>query len=402
MLFWTIIKISLKSLWGNKLTSFLAILGIIIGVGAVITMVAIGSGARNSVMERINSMGTNLLIVRPARAQGRGVRSGSRQTLTVDDAETIVNSVDNIRKIAPVVNTRAQLKYYNQNTNTSVCGTTRTYFSIRNFQLEQGRFFTEYESERNSRVVVMGSQTAEDLFGDTDCVGEIIKVKGMNFRIIGVLQSKGDQGWFNPDDQIIMSYTTAMNQIQGVDYLSEIDIEVTDENTIDRVENVVESLLRKRHRMLPEDESDFHIQNQAEMLETASNVLGTFTILLSGIAGISLLVGGIGIMNIMLVTVTERIREIGIRKSIGAKNRDILSQFLIEAILMSSIGGLLGIGFGCLASYGLAFYTSLSPEIDAFSIILSISISASVGVFFGFYPAKRAASLDPIEALRHE
>ncbi|RJP26524.1 MAG: FtsX-like permease family protein [Candidatus Omnitrophota bacterium] len=404
MLIWIILKISLKSLFVNKLRTFLATLGIVIGVSAVITMMGIGTGARNQIMSQINSMGTNLLVVRPARSRGQGVMSGSRQTLTVDDAEKILKRIANVEKIAPVINTRAQVKYLNNNADTTVTGACRTYFSIRNFQIDKGRSFTDGESERNARVAILGPQTVENLFddADADCLGETIKVKGINFRIIGVLKSKGDQGWFNPDDQIIVPYTTAMNRIAGVDYLSEIDIQVIDENQIDATELATEKLLRKLHRLQEDKENDFNIQNQAEMLETASTILGTFTLLLSGIAGISLLVGGIGIMNIMLVTVTERIREIGIRKSIGAKNRDILQQFLIEAILMSGLGGLIGIFLGINFLEMIDRFTELSTAIETYSIVLSFAISATVGIFFGYYPARRAAKMDPIEALRYE
>ncbi len=402
MLIWTIIKISIRSLIANKLRSFLAILGIIIGVGAVISMMALGNGAQKKVMKDISSMGTNLLIVRPGQSRGRGVMSGSMQTLKVSDAMSIAREIENVQAVSPSVNSRAQVKYMNKNSNTTVIGGAVTYFSIRNFQIDVGRIFTENEAEKNARVAVLGSKTVENLFGKNDPIGQTIKVKGINFRVIGILQSKGEQGWFNPDDQIIIPYSTAMKQIAGVDYLNEIDVEVKDKQTIDEVSLKLEKHVRKLHRIQGENPNDFSIQNQAEMLKTMTNVTGTFTLLLSGIAGISLLVGGIGIMNIMLVTVTERIREIGIRKSIGAKDRDILRQFLLEAILMSAIGGLFGVAFGCGISALIAKFAPIVPVIEIQSIILSISISASIGIFFGYYPAWRAAKLNPIEALRHE
>lgn len=402
MLFWIIVKLSVKSLLTNKLRTFLAVLGIVIGVLAVITMMGIGTGAKNQVMAQINSMGSNLLIVRPGLSRGRGVFSGNRQTLKVEDAREILKRIDNIQKVSPVVNTRTQLKYFNTNTNTTVTGSSNTYFSIRNYLIGTGRFFTDNEAERNARVAVIGSKTASDLFGTDNCIGQTIKVQGINYRVIGLLKSKGDQGFFNPDDQIIVPYTTAMNQLMGIDYITEIDIYVTDENKIDQVETSIEALLRKRHRIKEDADSDFSIQNQAEMLQTASTVLGTFTLLLSGIAGISLLVGGIGIMNVMLVTVTERIREIGIRKSIGAKDRDILRQFLIESVIMSGFGGFIGVSGGIGISLLIDIVTPLTTQVEPSSILLALAISASVGIFFGYYPARRAAKLNPIEALRHE
>jgi len=402
MLIWTIIKLSIRSLIANKLRSFLAILGIIIGVAAVISMMALGTGAQKRIMSDIGSMGTNLLIVRPGQSRGRGIMSGSMQTLKVKDAESIVKNVENIRAISPGVNSRAQVKHYNKNSNTTIVGGAITYFAIRNFKIDTGRIFTEGEAENCARVAVLGSKTVENLFGKNDPLGQTIKVKGINFRVIGTLQSKGDQGWFNPDDQVIIPYTTAMKRISGLDYLTEIDVEVNDKDRIDQVSASLEKHLRRLHRIADGDPSDFSIQNQAEMLKTMSNVTGTFSLLLSGIAGISLLVGGIGIMNIMLVTVTERIREIGIRKSIGAKDRDILRQFLLEAILMSAIGGLLGVLLGGGLSLLVAKFSPFTPQIEMQAVVLSISISASIGIFFGFYPARRAAKLNPIEALRHE
>jgi putative ABC transport system permease protein len=251
-------------------------------------------------------------------------------------------------------------------------------------------------------VAVIGPVTAENLFGETDPLGETIKLKGINFRVVGVLKSKGDQGWFNPDDQAIVPYSTAMKQLFGTDSLREIDIRVADGADIDGVVAETTKLLRKRHRVGAEAEDDFNIRNQAEMLEMASTVLRTFTILLGSIAGISLLVGGIGIMNIMLVTVTERTREIGVRKAIGARDRDILRQFLFESILLSGLGGLLGVGLGFAIAGTIGWASDFVTVVEPASIVLSLGVSASVGIFFGFYPALRAARLDPIEALRYE
>jgi len=404
MLFWTIIKVALKSLFANKLRSFLAMLGIIIGVAAVISMLALGSGAQAQVMERFSAMGSNLLIVRPGQRRGHGgARVGTYQNLTLEDAAAIVAEVTSVKQLAPVVRGGAQFKYYNKNAQAMIIGSSITYFSIRNFEVERGRPFTEVEAERMAKVAVLGSATVENLFDkDSDPIGETIKIKGLNFRVIGVLKSKGDQGWYNPDDQAIIPYTTAMKQLLGTDRLREIDIQVVQGYNQTKAQEEVSAVLRRRHGIQPDAENDFSVFNQAELIETVTDVTKTFTILLGSIAGISMLVGGIGIMNIMLVTVTERTREIGIRKAIGAKDRDILSQFLIEAVLMSGLGGITGV----IAGIGGAKFVENAMEFDTLvepsSVILALSFSAAVGIFFGFYPARRAAKLDPIEALRYE
>jgi len=401
MLFWTLLKVALKGLFANKLRSFLAMLGIIIGVAAVISMLALGAGAQKQVSERISSMGTALLMVHPSWQSRMGVVLGTRQNLTLGDAEAIL-SVKDVKSVTPVVRGSSQLKYYNKNTRSSVVGAATTYFSIRNYEVERGRAFTEGEVERSSAVAVLGSVTAENLFGNSDPIGEVIKINNLNFKVLGVLKSKGEMGPFSPDDMVVIPYTTAMKRLFGMDYLNEIDIQATGSSVLSEVQKEVTALLRKRHKILEGQEEDFRIFNQAELLETMSDVTRTFTILLGSIAGISMLVGGIGIMNIMLVTVAERTREIGIRKAIGAKNRDILSQFLIEACLMTGLGGALGVAAGVggarIVENVLDFPTTVEPT----SILLALSFSAAVGIFFGYYPARRAALLDPIEALRYE
>jgi len=403
LLFWTILKVAIKTLWGNKLRSFLAMLGIIIGVGAVISMLALAAGARGQVMDRITAMGTNLLIVRPGQHRRGGVRSGSRENLTLEEAQAIVEEVAGVAEVAPVVMGGAQLKYYNKNTNCNVVGTGITYFPIRNFEIEKGRSFTEVECDQMARVAVLGPTTAEALFEKADPLGETIKIKGINFKVVGVLKSKGDQGWFNPDDQTLIPYSTAMKQLLGTTSLREIDISVAEGVDQKKVVAEITELLRKRHRLVASAEDDFNIRNQAEMIETVSAFARTFTILLGSIAGISLLVGGIGIMNIMLVTVAERTREIGVRKAIGARDRDILGQFLFESILISGLGGVLGIGLGMLIARLIAFFAqNFTTVVEPFSVILALTVSAAVGIFFGFYPALRASWLDPIQALRYE
>ncbi|HNT34237.1 MAG TPA: ABC transporter permease [bacterium] len=402
MLLWTILKVAIRSLLANKLRSFLAMLGIIIGVGAVISMLALGAGAQKQVMDRVTAMGTNLLIIRPGSASRGGVRSGSRENLKIEDAEAILNEVENVVAVAPVVMGRSQLKYLNKNSSTSITGSSSVYLEMRAFEVEKGRGFTSVEESRNARVAVLGATTVETLFGDQDPIGETIKVRGSNFRVIGVLKAKGDQGWFNPDDMVVMPYSTAMKQVVGQSYLSEIDVKVSDTASLTTVQEKITELLRKRHRIRSEAEDDFNIRNQAEFVEMATDVTRTFTILLGGIASISLIVGGIGIMNIMLVTVTERTREIGVRKAIGARDRDILRQFLLESILVSALGGMLGVSAGIGTAELVSKFTQFGTVVELYSVILALAVSASVGVFFGYYPARRAAKLDPIEALRYE
>ena len=307
-----------------------------------------------------------------------------------------------VSQVAPVVAGIAQLKHFNRNCSTQVYGTSVTYFPVRNFEIAKGRAFTEYEAERMARVAVLGPTTVENLFGEESAIGKTIKIKGISFRVVGVLEAKGDQGWFNPDDQAIVPYTTAMKQLFGLDHLREIDIQVTSDDISDEAQEKAAAVLRKRHRIQPGADDDFHIRSQAEILETASQVTRTFTILLGGIAGISLLVGGIGIMNIMLVTVTERTREIGIRKAVGAKSRDVLRQFLIEAVIMSGVGGMIGVAAGVGVARMIGRATQFTTVVETGSILLSLSFAAGVGVFFGYYPARCAARLDPIEALRYE
>jgi putative ABC transport system permease protein len=402
MLLWTIIKVSLRSLFANKLRSFLSMLGIIIGVGAVIAMLALATGTEQQIMSRITAMGTNLLIVRPGGERRGGVRAGGGDSLKLTDAAAIVAEVEGVELVAPVVMGAAQVKYYNENTRTSVTGVPVTYLSIRNFTVESGRAFTTVEEERSSRVCVLGSATAETLFGDRDPVGERIRIKNVNFRVIGVLESKGDQGWFNPDDMVLVPYSTAMKQILGQEYLNEIDIQVADGVDLMKVEADVTALLRKRHRLRSDADDDFRVRNQAEFLEMASDFTRTFTILAGGIGSISLLVGGIGIMNIMLVTVTERTREIGIRKAIGARDRDILRQFMLESVLISAVGGILGIAFGAGMAQLVEMITPMPTVISTNSVLIALAVSCSVGIFFGYYPARRAARLDPIDSLRYE
>jgi putative ABC transport system permease protein len=402
VIFWMILKVALKSLVANKLRSVLAMLGIIIGVGAVISMLAIGAGARSSIMDSISSLGTNLLVVRPGQRGTGGVITGTQQNLTLEDAQAILNEVADVHAVAPVVSGNVQLKYLNKNTRTSLQGTAITYFAMRALEVEHGRPFTDADVDSMARVAVLGPVTAENLFETEDPIGKTIKLNGMSFRVLGLLKAKGDQGFFNPDDQVLIPYSTAMKQLLGQPYLREVDVQAEAGSDLNRVEERIGVLMRKRHRIQDDAPDDVRIQNQAELLATMSSISTTFTILLGGIAAISLLVGGIGIMNIMLVTVTERTREIGIRKAIGAKDKDILRQFLIESMVMSGLGGLVGVGFGFGVAEIMRRASPFPAMVEMRSVLLALGFSAAVGIFFGWYPALRASRLDPIEALRYE
>jgi putative ABC transport system permease protein len=401
LLLWLIIRASLNSLMANKMRSFLAMLGIIIGVWAVIAVVALGSGAQKKALDQIKSMGTNLLIVSPAQLSGQGVRGGRKTNLSVSDAAAL-RHVQGVALVTPAVGGSAQVKHLNQNAPTTVTGIAMTYLQIRDFQINTGRPFTENEAEGLARVALIGSATAQNLFANDDPLGEIIKVNGINFRVIGVLKSKGDQGWYNPDDQVFVPYTTAMRMLFGLRSLREIDVEAVDGIDLTDVQHGLANLLCQRHKITESNLDDFDIHNQAQMLEQVGNFTQIFRVLLAGIAGVSLLVGGIGIMNIMLVAVTERTREIGVRKAIGAKNRDIMKQFLIESALLTALGGSFGIALGFATSLVIGWLTPVVPIVDAVTVLTALGFSAVVGIFFGLYPAYRASRLDPIEALRYE
>jgi len=396
-------KMALRSLMANKLRSSLAALGVLIGVGAVIAMLSLGAGAQKDIIGRVSSLGTNLLMVRPGLRRGPGgVNANSFRNLTLDDAEALVAGVEGLEAVSPVVSGRAQLKYFNKNTAIMVIGAAPTYFGIRNFEIERGRAFSDLDVSGVARVAVLGPATVEDLFGASDPLGEMIKLKGINFRVIGVLKAKGDQGWFNPDDMAIIPYSTAMNRVYGLDHLGEIDVQAMDDVDVTSVQFGITQVLRREHHIREGDDDDFTVRSQAEMLEMTSQITGTFTLLLGGIAAISLLVGGIGIMNIMYVTVTERTREIGIRKAIGAKRRDILGQFLFESVLLSGLGGLAGVLFGTGLAKLITALAGFTAVILTSDVVLALSVSAGIGVFFGYYPARRAAALHPIDALRYE
>ncbi|HBW46496.1 TPA: hypothetical protein DEF17_01015 [bacterium] len=401
MIFWDILRSAVRSLIANRLRTFLTMLGVVIGVGSVLAMIALGEGARKSVEDSIKSMGTNLLWVRPGADQHGPVRGGAVETLLLEDADAILG-ISNVVAIAPEVSKNAQAKYLSNNFNTGIVGTTHSYMSVRSFEINEGDFISERDVMARRRVAVLGAEAATELFADAPPVGERIQIKGISFEVIGVLKAKGEAGWSNPDQQIIVPISVAQKNLFGMKYVTNIGVQLDDEKNMEETQKEIKELLRTRHRLREDAESDFNVRSQTEMLQRMSEVTGTFTALLGGVAAVSLLVGGIGIMNIMLVSVRERTKEIGIRKAVGAKDKDILTQFLIEATVVSVIGGMLGIGMG----YGIAILISKLANwvtiVPLYSIVLAVGTSAGIGLIFGVWPARIASKLDPVEALRYE
>ncbi|MGD0782946.1 MAG: ABC transporter permease [Candidatus Aminicenantales bacterium] len=403
-----ILRVSLRALARNKMRTFLTCLGIIIGVGAVIAMVSIGAGAKAAVEARFSSMGTNLLFVSGASKNTSGVRTGygGWQTLTPEDAKAIPDRCPSVDAVSPSSSTRTQVVYASKNWMTSIAGCGERYPEIRKWELDSGIFFDESQVRTAAKVCVLGADVKTNLFGDEDPLGKTVRIKHVPFIVLGVLKAKGQSAGFGSrDDQICIPYTSCMKRIQKAEFLGSIDVSAISGTATADAKAEIEDLLRDRHRIAPGSPDDFTVNNMADIAESAADATNILTILLGSIASISLLVGGIGIMNIMLVSVTERIREIGIRMSIGAKERDILLQFLAEAIVLSLLGGLLGIGLGVGVSKLLKYipiFASITTVVSMSSVVLAFAFSGSVGVFFGFYPARKASKLDPIEALRYE
>jgi len=398
---------SIQTLSLNKLRTSLATLGIVIGIGSVIALISLGQGSQKSVESQIESLGSNLLTVMPGFQQAGGVRgaAGGGTSLTLEDAEAIMESsrITTVKNVSPELSRRSQVTTSKNNTNTQIYGVTPAYSQVRKIEVLSGAFISQRDVDSVSKVAVLGPQVVTDLFGESsNPVGQSVRIEGQSFRIIGVTVSKGGAGFQNQDDIIFIPLTTAQKVLYGADYLSSISVEAKNEDVMVAAQDEVGYLLLDRHKLSDPTQADFSILSQSDILSTASSVTGTFTALLSGIAAISLIVGGIGIMNIMLVTVTERTREIGLRKALGAKGKTIISQFLIESIILTFAGGIIGMTIGVIASLIISKIIGLPFTISIGSIVLAIGVSGAIGILFGWYPAKKASDLQPIEALRYE
>ncbi len=394
-----------RALHRNKMRSFLTMLGIIIGVGAVIIMLAIGQGAEFSVKEQISSLGTNILIIFPGSQQQGSTRSGAgtMTNLTEEDANAILKECPAVAYISPGARSGGQVIAGNMNWQTGIEGASASYLEIRKWKVEYGEFFTEQDVKAASKVCVLGKTVAKSLFEDSDPIGQTIRIRNVPFKVVGVLSEKGQNSMGQDQDDIVIApYTTVLRRLSRSPYLRQILVSAVSPNDIPKAQEQITTLLRQRHKLSAWEPDDFTIRNQADLTSMATATSEILTILLASIASVSLIVGGIGIMNIMLVSVTERTREIGIRMSVGARSRDILTQFLIEAMVLSLLGGILGIIFGVTGSKIVSGFAGWPTFITSFSVILSFGFSLMIGIFFGFYPARKAALLNPIEALRYE
>jgi putative ABC transport system permease protein len=403
-------RIAMRALRANKLRSILTMLGIIIGVGAVIAMIAVGAGAQARVAEQIRSLGSNLIIVLPGSVTSGGVRLGfgTRPSITQEDAAAIAGEIPAVHSTAPTVRGGGQVVVGNINWSTGIQGTTPSYEDARQWAVVSGRWFGPEDVEGAAKVVLLGQTVAANLFSGTDPIDQVVRVREVPLTVIGVLERKGQSSWGqDQDDVVLIPITTANKRVLGPTQplpssVNAISVRVRDGEDMKLAEQQIKDLLRARHRLQPWQDDDFWVRNLSEMLQAEEESSRILTMLLAAIASVSLLVGGIGIMNIMLVSVTERTREIGLRMAVGARSRDILTQFLVEAVTLSLIGGAIGIGLGLGGSYAIAYFAQWRTLISSQAIILAFVFSAGVGVFFGFYPARKAAGLNPIEALRYE
>ena len=404
MLLGEIIRVALEALRANKLRSLLTMLGIIIGVGAVITMVALGSGAQKSVQDRIQALGPTLLSLYPGQSFMRGVASDVRVSLTMDDDTALANNARYVTDVVPELSRNLQVQKGAQNINVNIVGTTPNYVPVKNYTITAGRMFTAGDDAARRRFAVLGSAVPNMLNANAAAmIGQELLIRGIPFEIIGILSEKGSQGsFFNPDEQILIPLQTARYRILGTDRLRSITVKVQDMSVMNLAMIDLERVLRRQHKIRPGQDNDFQIRNQTDILATLQQTTETFKYLLAGIAAVSLLVGGIGIMNIMLVSVTERTREIGVRKALGATRFNVMFQFLVEALVLCLVGGMIGVVFGTIGAVVLSKLAHWNTLISPFAILLAFVFSAAVGLFFGIWPAKRAASLDPIVALRYE
>jgi putative ABC transport system permease protein len=402
MLIGEILQVAMAAIWANKLRSFLTMLGVIIGIAAVITMVSLGEGAQRQVQQRLEGLGTNILTVRPGQQMFGGLDRGDNE-MTAKHAEALRIDQRYIAAVSPEMSRRQQVSYLAGNSNNQIMGVWAAYFELQNSNLARGRLFTDGEERGRRRVAVVGAAVGDRLNTNTNLLlGKHISIRGVPFEVIGILETKGDQGFNNPDENIYIPLATAQFRVFGTERVNNISVQARDAGSMDAATAEIDRKLRRAMRQKPGEQSQFTVRNQTSLLNTFQETAQTFTFLLAGIAGVSLMVGGIGIMNIMLVSVTERTREIGIRKALGAKPRHILLQFLIEALVLCILGGIVGVatgfGFGIMMQKMAQWNTALAPD----AAIGALLFSAIVGVFFGLWPARRAAKLDPIVALRYE
>jgi putative ABC transport system permease protein len=398
------VAVAFGALRANKMRSFLTMLGIVIGVGAVIAMIAFGKGAQKQVSDRISALGTTLLTINPGQPQQAGVRGGQAK-MAIEDVEFLQERTTTLSAIQPEMRTNAQVQYMSHNTSTNIVGTSANFLQVRKYEIALGQMFSDGDVMGRKRVAVVGPAVLESMGYDDGRVllDQNIKIKGIQFKVIGILKSKGaGTGGGNPDDMVLIPITTARFRVVGNDRLNSISVLVQDEESIPAAMGEIEVAMRRAHKLRAGRPSDFNIRNQADFLNTLNETTETFTYLLAGIAAVSLLVGGIGIMNIMLVSVTERTREIGVRKALGATKFNILTQFLIEAVTLCLLGGLVGVGAGAAGAWAFTHFFKTATQVAPDSVALALGFSAGVGVLFGVWPARRAAGLDPIVALRYE
>ncbi len=398
------LKVAFKALGKNRFRSFLTMLGIIIGVVSVIVMEAIGNGSSADINTRINSLGTNLITISPVSARDKGVRmeSGSAPTLKKEDADILLNEVPSVNSVSPFVRTTVQMKFGNRNWRSAISGVYVDYFNIRDIEIEKGAVFTKDDEKKMAKVCLIGKTVAGNLFGTANPLGSTIRVGTIPFLIIGVLKSKGSGFGQDQDDIILAPYSTVQNRMLGSENIQQIYASAISEDMVNGAVSEIETALRKRHQLLPSEANDFTISTQLEVRETLNTVINTITVLLSAVAAISLFVGGIGIMNIMLVSVTERTREIGIRMAVGATGIDVQIQLLLEAVVLSLLGGISGILIGLGTSSLISKFAGFNSIVSLRSIVVSFIVSTLIGIFFGWYPSRKAANLNPIDALRYE